>query len=772
MAPSLKLSALLAGALARGADAFEPLAWTEAYRRAEETLSRMEWGEKHSLLRGIGWDGWELRKWWYVGNTPAISRLNIPSLNMQDAAGGFRTYWGELVGTVTCWPSALALAATWDPQLVRAFAEAAGEEFVGKGANGILGPSIEVHRVARGGRNFEYLSGEDPYLGARLTEAYVEGVQSKGVFAIMKHWVFNHQETNRGSENSVVDEQTAWELYYPPFQAAVDAGVSGAMCSYNRIDGLYSCANEQQLQSVLRQRMGFQGFVQSDWWAVHGTSLAQGLDQDMPGLTSEEHFNEAHLRQQSPSMIDRAVRRILAVVHRMGLAASTRCVPPYCEAWMRRNVTSDGHAQLARTLTARSIVLLKNEGGLLPLLPQGPVPVRTIAVIGAASVAEAYNPHGVGQGQANAWAIGDYYSGGGSGHIVAGRVVTPLEGIRGRAAAAGVRVVASPSNDIAAALEAVRGADVAIVVGATTSGETRDRADLSLDDGADGLIAAVAAACSNTVVLMQLPGAVVMPWRDSVAAILTMFLGGQATGSAWADVLFGDLAPTGRLPVMMPATEADTIPPNSAHRVGYAEGMHTSYRNRNFQAAFPFGHGLTYTSFEYLPPAQVPCLGAGAQGPGPRPLLCVGIAVRNAGAVAAATVAQLYLELPAAAGHPAPFLKGFQGTGTLAPGATAELVFPLTQRDVSYFDVSVSAWTPLLTATAHIGESSRDIRHSLPLLVDASRVQSAPAPAVGQEAAAPGPNRSVAVGQEAAEPGPARGNRSEAEGSSSGALRR
>jgi beta-glucosidase len=276
---------------------------------------------------------------------------------MQDAAGGFRDAWTFNAGLATCWPSLLAAAATWDVDTVREFAVALGEEFSGKGANAILGPSINVHRVARGGRNFEYLSGEDPYLGARLTEAYVEGVQSKGVAAVMKHWVFNNQETNRHTQSSNVDDRTAWEIYYPPFQAAVEAGVSAAMCSYNQIDGVPACGNEKHL-SVLKDKMGFRGFVQSDWYATHSTSIKQGLDQEMPG--TGKFFSPKALAKVNASLIDASVRRILAVMYRMDLFNSTKTSAP-AKDFLMKDVRSESHKMLARKTATESVVLLKKD---------------------------------------------------------------------------------------------------------------------------------------------------------------------------------------------------------------------------------------------------------------------------------------------------------------------------------------------------------------------------------------------------------------------------
>lgn len=698
--------------------AVHPLTWEEAYAKADRTLAQMAPGEKNQVLRGIGWDAWQLTKWWYVGNTAGVTRLGIPSLNMMDSSAGFRTYWSELVGTATCWPSLLSLAATWSPSTALEYASAVGKEFAGKGANAILGPGVEVQRVARNGRSFEYLSGDDPFLGSRLAAAYVKGVESQGVMAVMKHFAFNHQETNRGSENSIVDKKTAWELYYPPFQASVDAGVSATMCSYNKVGGKFSCSSTDLLQKDLKETMGFRGFVQSDWWALHNNySLAMGLDQDMPGVGAETSIYAAgapatnQLLAETPDSADGAVRRILAAMYRLKLDSRTRCAPPYCRAWMERNVTSEEHAQLARRVAAESVVLLKNEGSLLPLRPSPAT--RRVAIVGAAAVAEAYDPGGAGQGKAHAWRYGDYYSGGGSGHMVAGNVVTPLAGLEACARSLGIEVIASPSNNITAGIQAARKADVVIVVAATTSGESVDRPNLHLDDNSDMLIGSVAASNDNTVVLLQVPGAVLMPWRHSVSSILTMFLGGQMTGAAWADVVFGEHAPTGRLPIMMPATAEDTIPPSTFLEIHYEEGLATSYRNRNFTSSFPFGHGLTYSTFNYSDALQIPCHRNNTKA-----ALCVQLQVVNSGNNTAGTIVQLYMEFASVAGHPAPFLKGFERTGLLPPGSSTNVTFQLSKRDLSYYEESQGGWVLTPSATAHFAESSEDVRQTLQLSLD------------------------------------------------------
>lgn len=715
--------------------AVSPLSWDAAYQRAAALLDDMTFVEQQTLMRGIGWKKGELTKWWYVGNTAPIPRLNIPSLNMQDAAGGFRTYWSELVGTVTCWPSLLSMAATWDVEMMRAFAQALGAEFAAKGANVLLGPSINLHRVPRNGRNFEYLSGEDPYLGARLTEQYVEGVQSNGVLAVAKHFAFNNQETFRTTYASVVDEKTRWELYYPPFEAAVNANVSAFMCSYNRESNgssapQWSCENPRALSHDLKGAMGFRGFVQSDWDATHSTSVMQGLDQEMPMSVDNKAtpdssvppywFSSAALEVNASALAVReAAQRILAAMIRLNVSTNA-CTPPACETHLRRNVTSAAHVDLARDAATASIVLLKNAGGLLPLRPGGKV--RTIAIVGAAADAPIFDPNGASQG-GGSWNTGDYYSGGGSGHVVApnATTVTAYAGIARRAAAAGFRVVASLSNTVSDGVRVASKADVAIVVGGTSSGEAMDRANLTLDHGADALIAAVAGATgpSRTIVLTQVCGAIVTPWRDEVAALLTLFLGGQQTGTAWGAVLFGDHSPTGKLPVTFPASEALTIAPTTAPwnaSIPYREGMATGYRNTSNVPAFPFGHGLSYSSFDFGAPSVAPCAGDA---------LCVSLPLHNNGTVKAATVAQLYLHFPPVAAHPSKLLKGFVKTRTLAPAELQTVTFRLTPRDRSYYDAEAARWVQAADADllALIGASSADIRQQRKLHVggDAGR---------------------------------------------------
>jgi len=712
------------------------LAWDDAYEEAAVTLSRMEGREKYLLLQGLGWEWpegqeigagfWDLKKWYYVGNTAPIPRVGVPSLNMQDSSGGFRPYWEEMVGTVTGWPSSLALGATWDLDAVRLIALSLAQEVTQKGGNTILGPGVNVHRSEWGGRNFEYIGGEDPYLGSKLGAEYIRAMQSQGVMSVVKHWVFNEQETFRDSGSSNVDKKTAWELYYPPFQAAVDAGVVAAMCSYNKIDGVHSCENSDTL-SDLKRGMGFKGFVQSDWWATHSTALKEGLDQDMPGIgdfgignmgnwsnlganeTKKTWYSPSLLDEQPEDLVDASCLRILAAMSRVRVR-SNACSPPSCAEMLKRNVTSGIYSALARSVAASSVVLLSNRNDTLPLAAPG---VKTIAVVGSAAVAVPYDPNGKGQGEGEWW-TGDIYSGGGSGHITMRPqdVVTPLAGITAAAQARGISVVSYTGNSTAGAVALVQKADVTIVVGGAISGESQDRDTLQLQDGADEQIRAVANASSGskkTVVLLQVPGAVVMPWRNAVDAILIAFHPGQQAGNAWGDLLFGDRAPAGRLPITLPATENDTIRIDpDALEIPYAEGLRTGYRSGR-PAAFPFGHGLTYTTFVYEPLQTGPCDGGDRW-------LCVSVRVRNVGSAAAQAVPQLYLEFGPEAGYPTPILRGFQKTGIILQGGSEVATFALSERDLSYYDAGRSdRWVLSCEITAHVGESSADHRQHLDL---------------------------------------------------------
>eukprot|EP00913_Durusdinium_trenchii_P021732 g20418.t1 len=453
----------------------------EAEKRAEVTLLAMSDEERYSLMQGIGWIG--LPTWlpsplpaipkigYYMGNTPPIPRL---------------------------------------------------------------------------GRNFEYILGEDPYLGAKMSEAYVVGVQGEGVMACLKHFGFNEQETNRNFQSSVVDEKTAWELYYPPFEAGVAAGAASVMCSYNRVNGTHSCANEALLRRDLKQKMGFRGFVMTDWWALHhpaDSSVVRGLDMEMPGAGGETYLYKGDLRTMEESQagnftgyglglekskLQREIYndpayRILSAAYKLHLFDLPSCTPGLdCVEPIFSNQRSLEAEKLAMRCASESVVLLKNEPrtGETKALPLLPSKVKKLALIGEAWVAPSRSTNELGM-------MGDYYSGGGSGHcyIPPELFTLPIVSMYERANSLGIDISSALTNNITDAMNGIKDADAIVVLAATTAEESRDRASLHLDNGADDLIFELAKQEKPVIVLTQVPGTILLPWKDNVDAIALMFLG-------------------------------------------------------------------------------------------------------------------------------------------------------------------------------------------------------------------------------------------------------
>ena len=432
-------------------------------------------------------------------------------------------------GSSTQWPSSLAAAATFDPDLIEAWGLAMGEEFWAKGTNIQEGPGVNVARIQKNGRNFEYMSGEDPALGSTLLPRVVSGIQTN-VMAIVKHYIGNTQETDRGSVNELVPEKLLMELYGPPFAAAVQ-NAAGVMCAYNRVNGVYACENPFTLKTMLKGRYNFSGFVVSDWGACHSTSpsLRAGLDIEMP---DGSFFTEANIlaaiaagNATAADILDRC-QRVLLGWFSLDPARRYPCNGGNC---ILANVSTPAHKALARELAAKSTVLVKNEGALLPL-------ARTLklALIGP----DATSPYTAGQG---------------SGAVVTNAAVSPLAALM----AAGIAVTYEEGKTPAAAAAAAAAADVAIVFGHASSGEGSDRANMLLNGNIDEVIPAVTAAQPKTVVYLAVPGAIRTDWRAGVAALLVNFLPGEQMGPAFMDLLFGDVAPQGKLPVTLPIGEND-----------------------------------------------------------------------------------------------------------------------------------------------------------------------------------------------------------------------
>lgn len=539
---------------------------------------------------------------------------------------------------------------------------AMGAEFKAKGANCQLGPGLNVARVPQGGRNFEYMSGEDPLLGSMLVGPAVQGIQSNGVIATAKHYILNNQEWCRGNMSADVDERTIMEIYHPPFEAAVKAGVGSIMCGYNRINGVYTCENEQTLDKHLRKFDGFDGFVMSDWGGTHSTGLAArtGLDMEMPGGT---WFTPAKLDAALASgaltsdVIDTQATRILTAMYRVGIMDT-----PQPTGNSAVNATSEAHAALAQHLAEQAAVLLKNDQSLLPLRGKKGA---TIAVIGAAADCNATTPSVPNWGWAPS--VGCLSSGGGSGSVAASYVTPILAAIQQQAAAAGMRVVYSSGQDARSAGRLAAAAEVAVVVVGTTSGESADRNGTSLPADQLEYLRAVARAQTKTVVVAMSPGSMTMDWADEVASVLCFFMPGQGQGGAVARVLFGDVNPSGKTPVTMPRTDnemgftASMYPGLDEHgnpvpsdcnwsptnqwpvpHAVYSEKLLVGYRwytaHPEVQPAFHFGSGLSYTTFAYS--------GARVTSSTPHGNHTIVITLTNTGNVEGAEVAQVYLKFP------------------------------------------------------------------------------------------------------------------------------
>jgi len=626
----------------------------------------------------------------YTGNTPVNQRLGIPALTMNDGPQGFRG--DSCHGTTTQFPSLMTVAATFDRELVKQYSGAIAQEFLDKGSNVLLGPGMNLARVPVNGRNFEYGTGEDPYLGSEVVKNYIQTVQGMGVIATAKHYVNNEQENDRTTISANLDERTAWELYYRPFMAAVEAGVTSMMCSYNKIGDVWACENNSTLNTALKERMGFKGWVMSDWGATHSTldSANHGLDQEMP----DDQFFGSALKTAvqngtvPESRVTDMVYRILYGMFAVGIFDKNQTGD------FNANVTRPEHYDLSRKLISNSTVLLKNDRQILPINAAN---VTTIAVLG------------------DAGDLKPVVSGYGSGQVYPAHIVSALEGIKARLGNnTNINVVYAPTQPIDQAINAAKSADYALVFTGTSSSEGGDRANLSLPDADNSLIKGVAAVNPRTVVVVTSPGHILLPWSDSVPAILASLLPGEQFGHAIADLLFGAVNPCARLPITLPNIENEVgfTPlqyPGVNLESNYSEGLQIGYRwydAHQVTPRFPFGHGLSYTTFKYGNVVAFPHKHAknGLTG------VTVVVNVKNAGPVAGAEVVQLYLGYPPAANEPPKQLRGFEKV-YLEAGQVAQVKFDLSNQDISIWDVKTHDWTVVPGAyQIMVGASSRDIR--------------------------------------------------------------
>jgi len=789
--------------------------------KVSRVLGQMTLDEKITMVHGAAGSA-------YTGIIPGNTRLCIPALKMQDGPVGVR------MADTTQLPAAADLAASFDPALAHSYGKVIGAEDKAKGVDVDLGPTVNIVRDPRWGRAFESYS-EDPYLTGRIGAADIEGIQSQGVMAQVKHFAVYNQETNRNTvaDNAVVDDRTVHEIYTAAFGVIVDqAKPSSAMCSYSAINGVFACENAY-LNNILKSQFGFDGFITSDWGGTHSTvaSATAGMDMEMPG---GDFFGDAlkaavHAGKVARSRVDDMVTRIMREEFRFGLFDHPSPDTPTAVASTPANVAT------ARKVAEDGAVLLKNQDNVLPLDAKK---VHSIAVIGDRAGQDAMT------------------AGGGSAVVAGTGTVTPFDGIKARAGSGvnvqyaqgnlssngqlpaidssyftgnglpgqyfdnktldgtpvgtrtdptvsfdwtgkspiaglsttnysvkwtgtlnppetgsytfglssddgsrlfvnGKQVIdnwrdqashtetatvdltagtpaqievdyyqsggdatvnlgwSRPNQDLqgqAVALAAK--SDVAIVYANDFESEGSDLADIELPGTQNSLISAVAAVNPNTVVVLNTGSAVTMPWLDKVKGVFEAWYPGQESGNAIARLLYGDVNPSGKLPVTFPTT-MDQVPaataaqwPGVGGQVRYSEGLDVGYRwydAKNLTPAYPFGYGLSYTSFAF---SHLHVDGNTLRENGK---IRVSVDVTNTGKRAGSEVAQLYLSAPASVGEPANQLKGFQKV-ELAPRQTKRVSFELSAQDASYWNSDAQAWT--LGAghyTVHIGDSSRNL---------------------------------------------------------------
>jgi beta-glucosidase len=629
----------------------------------------------------------------YQGVVPAQPVLCIPALREQDGSLGVYA-----ATDVTQLPSEVSLGSAWDPELADQYGVINAKEHRAKGIAMVLGPGINIQRDPRWGRNFEMFS-EDPFLTSALGAADIEGIQSQDEMADVKHFVTYNQETNRGTPNddTIVDTRALHEIYLPPFYSAVvQAHVASVMCAYPLLNGTYSCQNPNLLTGLLDLQWGFTGFVRSDSAASASTvdSANAGLDQERGSFYWDNGRLAAAVAdgQVRTSTINDAVRRILTEMFRLDLFND----PPTGTVSSPASTPAD--RAFALKVAERGVVLLQNTARILPL---STATTKSIAVIGPDGTTDPVT------------------AGGGSSHVRASSVISPLKGIATRA---GARTVRSYSGtDPARAAAAAAKAQVAVVFASYWEREAHDLTSISLPGKQNALIRSVAAVNPNTIVVLNTGGPVLMPWLSSVKGVLEAWYPGQEDGAAIASVLFGDMDPSGHLPETFP-TSLSEIPtasrsqfPGVDGKVDYSEGLDVGYRwydAKHVTPLFPFGYGLSYTSFSFkhltVTPASVVNSTSGpdsSKGQGAE-VAKVTAVITNAGNVRGSDVAQLYIGYPAVAGEPPRQLEGFHRV-TLAPHQSRAVTFTITGHELSYFNTAADGWTlPTGRFSLYVGDSS------------------------------------------------------------------
>lgn len=694
--------------------------------RVEDALSRMTLEEKVAMCHAQS-----------KFSSKGVARLGIPENWMSDGPHGIRAevFWDEwnqagwTNDSCTAFPALTCLAATWNTDMSYLYGQVIGAEARYRNKNVLLGPGVNIYRTPLNGRNFEYM-GEDPYLASKMVVPYIHGVQENGVAACVKHFALNNQEIDRHTVNVNVDDRTLYEIYLPAFKAAVQEGNAWAiMGSYNKYKGQHCCQNEYLLNDILRKEWGFDGVVVSDWGGVSDTKEAiyNGLDMEFGTWTDGLSFGLSNaydnyyladpflklLRsgEVKEEEVDKKARNILRMIFRTNMNTK--------RSW--GSFATEEHALAGRRIAEEGIVLLQNKNNLLPLKLQ---PSTKIAVIGENAV--------------KVMTVG-----GGSSSLKVKQEISPLDGFKNRIGndaqvvyARGYVGEKSQAQDglstgqdlsenrsaealLAEACSVAKDADYVIFIGGLNKNdgqdcEGNDRKSYDLPYDQNQIIQEISKVNKNLVVVIISGNAVAMPWVNQTPAIVQSWYNGSEAGNALASILVGDVNPSGKLPFTYPVKLED----NSAHKLGdypgsdgeqtYRDGIFVGYRwaeKENIKPLFSFGHGLSYTSFEYDKAT------ANKKEISANDSITFSVKVKNTGATTGSEVVQLYIrDVKSSLPRPIKELRGFKKVN-LNPNEEQVLTFNITKEDLSFFDADKHEWVAEKgDFEAHIGSSSSDIR--------------------------------------------------------------
>ncbi len=673
----------------------------EKERDLKGLVRQMTLEEKAKFCSGL--DFWHLQ---------GLERLGIPSVMVTDGPHGLRKQkeGSDHLGLfdsvpATCFPSAAGLACSWDRALIHQVGEALGEECQTENVAVLLGPGANIKRSPLCGRNFEYFS-EDPYLSSQMAANHIKGVQSQGVGTSLKHFAVNNQEHRRMSTSAEVSERTLREIYLASFEAAVKEGQPWTvMCSYNKVNGTFASENPFLLTDVLRKEWGFEGFVVSDWGAVNERvdGLKAGLDLEMPssfGVGEKKIRDAIQAGSLDEATLDTAVERILNIVFKF-----------VDQREVGATYDKDAHHSLARQVATECMVLLKNEEQVLPLSKKA-----SVAVIGA-------------------FAEKARYQGGGSSHVNPTLLENAVEEIGKKAEgfvqfAKGFEVESDQTNDelLTEAKEMAQSSDVAVLfIGLPDRYESEgyDRTHLQIPANQIELIEAVHSVQENVVVVLSNGAPIEMPWLGHVKGVLEGYLGGQAFGGAVADLLYGDANPSGKLAETFPVKLSDNPSylffPGDGDRVDYNEEIFVGYRYYDTKAVeplFPFGYGLSYTSFEYRN------LVIDKKEANEDDLITVQVEIENTGTISGKEIVQLYVrDLESSVIRPVKELKGFTKVA-LDSGEKKTVRFELNKRAFAFYNTDLKDWNVESGEfEILIGKSSRDCVLSDRIYIENNRIQ-------------------------------------------------